>query len=176
MISAVRLSNIQNDFAMEYSTTEFETLYIQCFPPSMRLAMSLLHEEDEARDVVQEVFLRLWESDILVDNPTAFLLRAVRNACLNRIDMLDTRHRISRRIMLDSPPDDFDIDSRNDEVRSAIRRLLTPREQDVVHRIYTEGMSYKEAAENLDVSVATINKNIVLALKKLRHHFKTGKS
>ena len=45
---------------MEYSTTEFETLYIQCFPPSMRLAMCLLHEEDEARDVVQEVFLKLW--------------------------------------------------------------------------------------------------------------------
>lgn len=47
---------------MEYSTTEFETLYIQCFPPSMRLAMSLLHEEDGASDVVQEVFLKLWES------------------------------------------------------------------------------------------------------------------
>lgn len=49
-------------FPMEYSTTEFETLYIQCFPPSMRLAMSLLHEEDGASDVVQEVFLKLWES------------------------------------------------------------------------------------------------------------------
>lgn len=38
---------------MEYSTTEFETLYRQCFPPAMRLAVSMLHEEDEARDIVQ---------------------------------------------------------------------------------------------------------------------------
>lgn len=160
---------------MEYSAAEFEALYIQCFPPSMRLALSLLHEEDEARDVVQEVFLKLWESNIRFDNPTAFLIRAVRNACLNRINMLDTRDRIRRRIMLDPPPYDFDIDVRNEEVRAAIPRLLTPREQEVVDRIYSEGMSYKEAAENLEVSVAAINKNIVSALKKLRSHFKTGK-
>jgi len=161
---------------MEYSTTEFETLYRQCFPPAMRLAVSMLHEEDEARDIVQEVFLKLWESNIRVENPLAFIIRAVRNACLNRINMLDTRDRIHQRIMLDAPPDDVDIDVRNDEIKSAIRRLLTPREQEVVDRIYSEGMSYKEAAENLEVSVAAVNKNIVLALKKLRKHFKPGKS
>lgn len=160
---------------MKYSTAEFEALYKQCFPPSMRLALSLLHEEDEARDVVQEVFLKLWESDIRLDNPTAFIIRAVRNACLNRISMIDTRDKIHRRIMLDSPPDDFNPDVRDAEVRSAIPRLLSPREQEVVNRIYSEGMSYKEAAENLGVSVAAINKNIVSALKKLRSHFKTGK-
>ncbi len=93
-----------------------------------------------------------------------------------RISMLDTRDRIRQRIMLDPPPDDFDIDGRNEEVRSAIHRLLTPREQAVVDRIYAGGMSYKEAAENLEVSVAAINKNIVSALKKLRIYFKTGKS
>lgn len=161
---------------MEYSTTEFETLYIQCFPPSMRMAMSLLHMEDEARDVVQEVFLKLWESNIRVENPMSFLIRAVRNACLNRINALDIRDKIHQRIMLDSPAEDFDINGRNDEIRSAIQKLLTPREREVVDRIYTEGLSYKDAAENLDVSVATINKNIVSALKKLRDHFKTVKS
>lgn len=161
---------------MQYSTTEFETLYIQCFPPSMRLAMSLLHEEDEARDVVQEVFLKLWETKIKVENPMAFIVRAVRNACLNRISLLDTRDKVRQRMMLDPTAEDFDIESRNFEVRQAIQKLLTPREQDVVERIYSDGLSYKDAAENLEVSVATINKNIVSALKKLRNHFKTRKS
>lgn len=161
---------------MGYSTTEFETLYTQCFPPSMRLAMSLLHEEDDARDVVQEVFLKLWESNIRIENPTAFIIRSVRNACLNRISMLDTRDKIHQRIMLDAPPHDFDLEGRNEEVMSAIQKLLTPRERDVVDRIYAEGLSYKETAHNLEVSVAAVNKNIVSALKKLRTHFKTGKS
>ena len=162
---------------MRYSETEFETLYCKCFPPSMRLAMSLLHEEDEARDVVHEVFLKLWESDIRFDNPVAFILRSVRNACLNRINMLDTRERIRRRLTLEMPPaDDCDMEQRHEDVRAAIQQLLTSREQQVVGKIYTEGLSYKDTAECLGVSVASVNKNIVAALRKLRTHFKTGKS
>ncbi|MDE6669698.1 MAG: sigma-70 family RNA polymerase sigma factor [Muribaculaceae bacterium] len=161
---------------MRYSTTEFETLYTRCFPPSMRLAMSLLHEEEEARDVVHEVFLRLWESDMRVDNPLAFIIRSVRNACINRINMLDTREKIRMRLTLEALPEDYDSEQRNDEVAAAIRQLLTAREQQVVNNVYTQGMSYKETAEKLGVTVAAVNKNIVAALKKLRTHFKTGKS
>lgn len=138
--------------------------------------MSLLHEEDEARDAVQEVFLRLWESNVRADSPTAFVIRAVRNACLNRISMMDARAKIRQRIMLEPVAEDFDLDARDAEVRLAISQLLTEREREVVDRIYSEGMSYKEAADSLGVSVAAINKHVVSALKKLRTHFKTAKS
>lgn len=161
---------------MQYSTSEFETLYIQCFPASMRLAMSLLHDEDEARDVVHEVFLKLWESEENVENPSAYILRAARNACLSRIRKLDVREKIKMKLMLEPPPDDFDYEARNEEVRKAIERLLSSRERQVVEKIYTDGLSYKDVAENLGVSVAAVNKNIVAALKKLRTHFKTRKS
>jgi len=142
----------------------------------MRLAVSLLHNEDEARDVVQEVFVKLWESNIKVDNPMAFIIRSVRNASINRINMLDTREKIRQKLTLERLPDDFDSDRRNDEVISAIHRLLTVREQQIIEKIYTDGMSYKKAAESLGISVAAVNKNMVSALKKLRIHFKTGKS
>lgn len=161
---------------MRFSTTEFETLYIQCFPPAMRLAMSLLHEEDEARDVVHEVFLKLWESGERVDNPKAYVIRSVRNASVSRIRKLDVREKIRLKLMLEPPPDDFDYERRNEEVKMAVERLLTPREQQIVEKIYTEGLSYKDAAASLGISAAAINKNIVAALKKLRTHFKTGKS
>lgn len=160
---------------MQYSITEFEALYTRCFPSSLRLAMSLLHEEDEARDVVQEVFLKLWESNVQIENPGAFILRAVRNASLNRISMLDTREKICRRLTFETGTDDVDYEWRDAELTAAIRRLLTMREQQVVDKIYSEELSYKEAAESLGVSVATVNKNIVNALKKLRTHFKTVK-
>lgn len=161
---------------MQYSTTEFKTLYTKCFPPAMRLAMSLLHDEDDARDVVQEVFLKLWESGIQVDNPPAFIIRAVRNASLNRINTLETHERILKGLFLDQPPDNINIEQRNEEIVSAIRRLLTPREQQVVDRIYSEEFSYKDTAENLGISVAAVNKYVVSALKKLRNHFKTDRS
>lgn len=158
---------------MQYSLTEFETLYTQCFTPSFRLAMNLLHNEDEARDVVHEVFLKLWESDIKIATPAAFILRAVRNASLNRINTLDTRERIRRRLTLEPPPDDGpDVDDRNEEIRLAIRQLLTQREQEVLEKIYREGLSYKDTAECLGVSTAAVNKHIVNALRKLRTHLK----
>ncbi len=161
---------------MQYSTSEFETLYIKCFPPAMRLAMSLLHDDDEARDVVHEVFLKLWESDGKVDNINAYILRSVRNTCLSRIRKLDVREKVKLKLMFEPPPEDFDYEQRDEEVKLAVERLLTAREQQVVKKIYTEGLSYKDAADSLGVSVAAINKNIVAALKKLRTHFKTGKS
>lgn len=158
---------------MRYSTTEFETLYTRYFPPSMRLAVSLLHDEDEARDVVHEVFYKLWEAQLRPDNPAAFIIRSVRNASINHINMLDTRERIRQRLALDPPPDDVDLELRNRQVIEAVHNLLSDRERQVVNKIYAEGLSYREAALSLGVSVAAINKNIVGALKKLRSHFKT---
>lgn len=142
----------------------------------MRLAMSLLREEDEARDVVQEVFLKLWESDLQIDNAPAFIMRAVRNASLSRINKLKTREKILKGLSLEPPPDNINIEQRNDEIVSAIRKLLTPREQQVVDKIYSDGLSYKDIAESLGISVAAVNKYIVSALKKLRNHFKSDKS
>lgn len=166
---------------MQYSTTEFETLYVQCFEPSFRLALSLLHDEDDARDMVHEVFLRLWELETKVDNPKAYVIRSVRNSCISRIRHLDVREKVRLKLTLESPPEGFEPDEsdfthRDSEVLEAMDRLLTFREREVVDKIYVEGKSYKETAFCLGVTVAAINKNVVGALKKLRNHFKTSKS
>lgn len=160
---------------MQYSITEFESLYTRCFASAMRLATSLLHDEDEARDVVQEVFLKLWESDADISCPEAFLVRSVRNACLNRINAIDLRQRIKLKLPLEHIDDNADTDQRKEEVLTAMRQLLSSRERQVVDKVYTEGLSYRDTAECLGVSVATVNKNIVVSLRKLRTHFKTRK-
>ena len=160
---------------MSYSITEFETIYKMCFPASLRLAMGILHNEDEARDVVHEVFLKLWESKTKPINQQAFIIRATRNTCLNRLESIETREKIQRRIALEPPPDNTDFDQCNEEVRIAMITLLSPREKQVIEEIYTQGLSYKETAEKLGVSIATVNKNLVATLKKLRIHFKTSK-
>lgn len=160
---------------MQYSAKDFESLYQQCFPPSFRLAMSVLHDEDEARDVVHEVFLKLWESKSDIENPKAFIIRSVRNSCINRINKLNIREKIEKRLMINFPLNETDISQRNEEVLLAVKVLLTQREKEIVEKIYSDGMSYKETAETLNISTSTVNKNIVSALKKLRNHFKTNR-
>lgn len=166
---------------MQYSETEFESLYTQSFEPVFRLALSLLHDEDEARDVVHEVFLRLWEMDSKPDSPKAYVVRSVRNSCISRIRHLDVREKVKLKLTLESPPEAADSDEddffrRDAEVSSAMDRLLTFREREVVDKIYLEGKSYKETASHFGVSVAAVNKSLVGSLKKLRNHFKTSKS
>lgn len=158
---------------MQYTETKFETLYIECFPSALKLAISLLHEEDEARDVVHEVFLKIWESDTRINNPKAYIIRLVRNASIDRIRKLDIKERIRQKLLLEPPPEDFDIEQRYEEVILAIRNVLSSREREVVEKIYTDGLSYKDTAASLGVSVSAVNKNIVGALKKLRTYFKT---
>lgn len=162
---------------MPYTTTEFETFYTRYFPPAMRFAMSLLHDEEEARDIVQEAFLKLWESDTSIDNPPAFIIKAVRNASLNRVNQIDTREKIRRKLSLKDPEgdDESDMEGRIEETKSAVESILTQREQQTIRLIYSDGMSYKEAAEKLGVSKAAVNKHLVGALKKLRNHFKIEK-
>lgn len=43
---------------------------------------------------------------------------------------------------------------------------LTPRAQDVIRKIYLEGMKYKDVADKLGISVATVNSILVRAIKK----------
>ena len=52
----------------------------------MRFASQLLHDEEQARDIIQDVFLKLWQKkDQLaqVDNVEAFAMRMTRNRCLD---------------------------------------------------------------------------------------------
>lgn len=162
---------------MRYTITEFEQIYLRAFAPSMRLAASMLHDADEARDVVQEVFLRLWESDADISCPEGLVLRSVRNACLNRIEHVEVKERFRKRYPLDADMAGHltDADEAAEQVQAAVSRLLTERERQVVEKIYADGMTYKEAASSLNVSVALVNKCIVSALKTLRKHFKTHK-
>lgn len=141
----------------------------------MRLAVSMLHDADEARDVVQEVFLRLWESEAEMSSPQAMVMRSVRNACLNRIEHAEVAQRYAMRYPLDADMAESMAAGEDaaEQIKEAAGRLLTERERQVVERIYSDGMTYKEAASSLGVSVALVNKCIVSALKTLRKHFNT---
>lgn len=158
---------------MLYSISEFEEIYRCCFQKAFRLAIGMLHDADEAHDAVQEAFMKLWETDAEIDNKAAYIIRSVRNSCLNRIAATDSRERMKRRLSLDEPEDRDEEHTRDDKLMDAIEALLSSREREVVGKIYSEGLSYKDTAGQLGVSVAMVNKCVVNALKKLRKHLKS---
>jgi len=160
---------------MPFSAEEYETIYRRCHPRALGLTITLLGNEEEARDMVQQIFISLWETRIKVDNPDAFIYRAVRNQCLNRLEQFDARERIRQQYAILTDTTEPDPDTRIEDVYQAMDLLLSERERQVVTEIFDKGNNYRKAASNLHLSTASINKYITSALKTLRMHFKKSK-
>ena len=92
------------------TTQGIEALFRRYYPAMRRLATMLLHDEEAARDTVQDVFEKLLSRGVRPDRPEAgaYLLKAVRNACLNRIRDFDTETRLRNLYLLDSEAADAD--------------------------------------------------------------------
>ena len=69
----------------EKKEKQMEQLFRANYERMYRLAFALLHDNEEARDVVSDVFSKLWEHDIKEETASAYLMQSVKNACLNLI-------------------------------------------------------------------------------------------
>ena len=77
---------------------QIERLFKQHYRAMFRLASILLHDDEESRDIVHDVFARLLDDDIRFDSSKAgaFSLSCVRNGCLNVMRAYDSREREMR--------------------------------------------------------------------------------
>ena len=157
---------------MEDKTRHIESLFKQHYQAMYRLAFMMLHDEEESRDIVHDVFARLLDGDIRFDSDKAgaFLLSCVRNSCLNVMRTQDSHERAMR----DFPIDD-EIASDSEAFESEIKALqdgislLTPpvcREIILLH--YRYGLTFKQIATQMGVSETTIYKHLRNALNQLR--------
>ena len=135
-----------------------------------RTAMQILRDEDEARDIVHDVFESLLRNG-MTDVSSQYLLRAVRNRCLNHIRSLSARERMRELYAVDGYeiadkewPDDETIAL----IHSTVSNELTDACRRVVEMRFTDGMSYKEIAASLGVSEVAVYKHLRHAIDVLR--------
>lgn len=76
---------IQND-----NNYAFELLYKKLFPRLKDFAYRVVKDEDIAKDIVQDVFIKLWEKkkEIKLINIEAFIFKVLRNQCISHIKNL----------------------------------------------------------------------------------------
>ena len=165
---------------MQDREKQFKELFLSEYGRMYKAACILLGDEDEAKDVVQDVFAKLWAGTITLREETqrAFLLTCVRNRCLNII----AHHQAFRTV----PTDDKAIGTEmadakasrttDEELVEAINRYvdekLTPQTSRIIRMHFDEERSYKEISSDLGVSQSAVNKHIVQGLRKLRSTFK----
>lgn len=150
-----------------------ELLFTSYYKPLVVWADTFLRDVACAEDLVQDFFLKLWEAGrferLLPETLRSYLFTAVRNAALNKLEKADPLANACDVALHDSPWEEYD--SFTDDVFRRVEEevgKLPARSQEIIRGVYLRGKKYKELAEELGISVATVNSLLVSALRRLR--------
>ena len=156
---------------------QVEQLFKLHYRAMYRLASILLHDDDESKDIVHDVFARLLVEQVELHEDTAqsYLLLSVRNRCLNVI----RNHKIHQQVhqyllpvdeVEQASPENFEHEI--EVLKASINELFPPICQEIIRLHFTEGLTFSEIAKRMGVSETTIYKHLRNALDQLRQTLK----
>ncbi|MBQ9575463.1 MAG: sigma-70 family RNA polymerase sigma factor [Muribaculaceae bacterium] len=154
---------------------ETEILFKTHYAEMYRLAMSLLYDEDESKDVVSDIFASLLGGGLAIrcDNARGFLLTCVRNGCINVIRHKQMRERFkklytTRGEPLDCGPDDSLMLA---ELRDYIDNHLSSLARRIFIMRYLQDMTCQQVADAVGVSRVTVHHHLSQSLEKINAYF-----
>lgn len=151
-----------------------EQLFRQHYSEMIHLARVLLGNDGEAEDVVQDIFLRVANSDIMPKSE-GYLLIAVRNACLNHIRQMQLHDRVKDLMPIEDEADQQPIDKqleRLDHIAAFVDEQLEEPHRSIFHLRFDEDLTIAEIARRLDLNPNTTYKYLAQSIQKIRNHFK----
>jgi len=175
---------VKNDLILLSSEKGFKQIFETYYPRLLRFACEYTGCQYEAENILQNVFLKLWEkrASLPTDiNLNAYLLTMVKNHCLDFLkhQQVVNNYSIKRKAELQQEiefnyhaiskfdPERMDIETLEQLVENAIGEL--PEQcRKVFEMSRYEGLKYRIIAEQLGISVKTVETHISNALKILR--------
>jgi RNA polymerase sigma-70 factor (family 1) len=163
--------------------TVFRELFEKEYNGLCRYAMTYMQDSHLAEDVVQDTFIKIWEHKTdLVSSPQIrfYLLTAVKNNCISALRKQNTRGEVFTDTDPDIHPEPFittrqhyeQLDEQKKKIADALNQL-PPKCKEVFLLVKMQGLSYKQAAESLEISVKTVENQMGKAIKTLREHVGT---
>lgn len=149
-------------------------LYEKYFSSLNRFSFHIVMRE-ESKDIVHDVFSKLWENRVLLSSDTnikAYLYTAVKNRSLDYLKHQGVEDKNQKKLMEAVL---FVEDSWSDEQEQLYEKLLTcikklPTQQCNVVKLKIEGKSYKEISEELDISTKTVNNHMIKIYNFIREN------
>ena len=169
---------------MTMTKKELEIIFRQNYSEMIHLARVLLGErlrvgasagiDGEAEDVVQDIFLRIADSDIPPINDS-YLLTAVRNACLNRIRQMQLHEQVKNLLPIETENDLQPIDKQLEQledISAFVDEQLEEPHRSIFHLRFDEDLTIAEIARRLGLNPNTAYKYLAQSIQKIRNHFK----
>jgi len=155
----------------------FERFFKTYYQSLLRYAFVMLRDEVMAEEMVQQVFYKLWEKRTKLQIHTsgkAFLYRAVHNECLNYLKhkkhkQVYEKHRLS--VEADSNQGNGMDSLTLTELQTRLQKAMNALPEQCRNIFYMnriEELKYREIAEELGLSIKTVEAQISKALKIMR--------
>ena len=156
----------------------FEQLYVKYHHVLYRTSLKFVKSEELAGEIVQEVFVKLWENRHRVNEDlsfAAYLYTMTRNHIFNMLKRSARESRIREQIRVhaelasNSTEDNLFLSEYNAVLNTAIAQL-PPQRKRIFIMCRQEGKSYEEVAGAFGISRSTVRDHMVKALKSVREH------
>lgn len=143
-------------------------------------AYGFLRSKEEAEGIVQEVFVKIWETRNNLRSDLSFswfLFTIARNLILNKLQHHQYEMRYQKDFLAETSGDDNNTEEQvfyrdmSDHINNLIMEL-PPKRKEIFLLSRFEGLSYQEISEKLNISVKTVEVQISLALKYIRARIK----
>ncbi|MEO0431123.1 MAG: sigma-70 family RNA polymerase sigma factor [Cyanobacteria bacterium J06656_5] len=140
------------------------------------LSRRILHSDEEAEEITQDVFLTLWNKDAYQakrGSLSRYLVVLARSRSIDKLrSQTSHRQRLHKwhLMMADVSPTPLDVatlDERGECTRQALANL-SDNERQVIEIAYYEGLSQSEIAKRLNIPLGTVKSRSRQALRKLR--------
>jgi RNA polymerase sigma-70 factor (ECF subfamily) len=156
---------------MTASSRELEAVYARLEKPVFNVVYRWLWNVEEARDVTQEAFLKVWQARERVDltRVEPLLFRAALNLAANRLRMRKLWGWATLEPLRDErpqPDESLDLERKRAEVRRAVDALPEKLKR-VIVMCELSGLSYSQVAETLQIPQGTVGSRRSLALAAL---------
>jgi RNA polymerase sigma-70 factor (ECF subfamily) len=160
--------------------TAFEMIFKTYYQPLCNYAYTFLRDKEEAEEIVQTTFLSVWEKRGGMTIRTAvkpYLYAMVRNACLNVIkhEKIKQKHAVEEISLSSHSHDSVAHTVASSELESRIHNAMErlPEQCRLVFKLSRfEELKYAEIAEQLGISVKTVENHMGKALKIMREQLK----
>lgn len=167
---------------------DFEKLYVAYFSKMRRFAQEFVMSKEDAENIVHDVFLEIWEKREVLSfhiNLLSLLFTSIKNRCIDYLrhqmvvqdanNKLEEEYRLHMQVKYDSL-EAFDENLFDEKDVEAILMNAINSLPDKCRIIFIksklEGKKQKEIAQELNITVNTVETQIGIAYKKLRVELK----
>jgi RNA polymerase sigma-70 factor (family 1) len=152
----------------------FKQLYDRYWQKMYAYALRLLNDTEQSEDLLQDVFISLWERkrSLDIDNLSAYLFSSVRYAAYNQLKQRNSRDTLMIIHEVDMPQvEAADHILLSTELQTAYEQLLEnmPAQRKRIFKMrYEEDLTTRSIAEHLQIAQKTVQNHLFISYQQIR--------